>query len=245
MLRSVLLAAVWLATATWARAQTPPQPSVEVLGEATLDLVPNQIYVLVSLTPYQDEGKRWVSADTLEGQLKAAIAAENAAETTLELLDSYSISAPWLGGDYDEDEDELPSRPMGRTLPEVRFFRLRFAAPRNLDAIFKRIDPRGIGKVKVEKLWHDAYETHYTTLLGQASQNAQRRAEAILLPLGAKPGGVLRVGPESLQDKLRDSFMEQALMRSMQEREGGEDLDLTGRKLTLSVRNYYTFAIVK
>lgn len=235
----MLLSFLLMAMATMAQQKATDIRTIEVVGEADIEVVPNEIYVLFSLTPYQLEGNTWVAVDTLEQQLKAAIAAEKLEDYELEILETYSVNAPWL--DYDK-----PKNMYEQTDKEVRFYRLRFSSPSNLDAIFRAIDPRGVGNIKVEKLWHSDHEQYYNQLLSQASENARTHATAILKPLASKPGDILKVAPESLVDELRDSFMERALVESYrQARVGNDDLDLTGRKLILQVRNYYTFAIVK
>ncbi|MDX2062719.1 MAG: SIMPL domain-containing protein [Bacteroidia bacterium] len=166
--------------------------TIEVIGEASVEVVPDEIYLRFGLTTIKEPSKAFVTPQEQEiGLLNAVLAAG---------LDSSALEA----ADYYKRTFKLKPRTPEEEALETRFYRLKIRNSQQFDAVFSKVDARGILSIEIEKARNTQHERLELSLYSMAAKNALIKAEALLLPFGSRPGKLIAVSNSSLKDLQED-----------------------------------------
>jgi hypothetical protein len=243
---STLLCAGLLAAATFAHAQTTPQPvtiqpfvkKIDVTGAAELEVVPDRIFFSISLREYfKERDKDRVDIEGLEKQLVAAVREAGVAKENFQIENIYGNR--WQWNNRKKPVDFL----------ESKRYVLELADLSKIDPILSKVDAKGIEYVTISRYDHTKMEQYRRDLKIKALQAAKEKAGYLLQSVGEQPGGVLEI--QELGDNIyypqpyeaRSNMMMKGEMAQDASAAGGADSDIGFKKIKLRYEMRASFAI--
>jgi uncharacterized protein len=210
---------------------------IEVTGTAEMDIVPDELYVTISIKEYfQDEKnqKNKVGIEVLEKQLidavvKAGIAKENLA------IQGISGYKNWFG------------KKKPQLFLENKQYQLKVANLYKIDEILDKVDDRSIEYTNVGRVDHSKKVEFRKQVKINALKAAKEKAEYLLEAIGEKTDGVLEI--REMEDNFyypQPMMMAQRSMRTanaMEDMAAGGNDGLEYQKIKISYKMMAVFKI--
>lgn len=173
--------AIFLIGATTLFAQTQinqlPKPIIEVTGSAEMEIIPDEIYVSVTLREFMvDKKKQPITA--IEKDFKDVI---NALK-----IDNKLISLEGVYGSYDYD---YKTQKRGEFL-NAKTFIIKFADLEKYNQLVVQLDKKGIENVHIQRTGHSKMEEYRRKVKVEALKAAKEKADLMLTAIGKKVGDV-------------------------------------------------------
>jgi uncharacterized protein len=207
---------------------------IEVTGSAEIEVIPDEIYVGISLREYfQDEKnqKNKVTIDVLEKQLVDAVKDASIAKENLSIggLSGYKN---WFG------------KKKPQLFLEGKQYVLKVGNLAKIDAILSKVDERGVEYANINRYEHSKKEELRKQVKINALKAAKEKAGYLLESIGEQIGEVLEI-----RELEENSFYPQPMMKyanarmAMADAAPVADSDLDVQKIKISYRMQTAFKI--
>lgn len=188
MKKSIFL--LFIAAATICSAQqTITIPSqvkkIEVTGSAEMEVVPDEVYVAITLQEYRDKQKEKVSIDEISKNFLSICEKAGITKDRIEVqnMSGFDQTDWW----YRKRKKEQPD------LMQSTTYIIKFSNPAEIDKLVNKLDDNATNNVYLQRV-SNTKETEYRKQLKiQALQNAKEKARYLLDGVGEKVGGLLYV----------------------------------------------------
>jgi uncharacterized protein len=213
MKKSILV--LFFVTATLCSAQqTITIPSqvkkIEVTGSAEMEVVPDEVYIGITLQEYRDKQKEKISIDAISKNFLAICEKAGISKDRIEVLNMSGFdNTDWW---HRKRKKEQPD------LMQSTTYIIKFNNPAEVDKLVNLLDDNATNNVYIHKLSHTKETEYRKQLKTQALQNAKEKARYLLDGVGEKAGGLLYVKeieyspgiPEYKRGFLSNTMMEQS-----------------------------------
>ncbi len=179
-----------LMSATVCRAQqtiTIPEQvkKIEVTGSAEMEVVPDQVYIGITLQEYTDKQKVKKTIDAIQKEFLAMCEKAGIGKDRIEVqnMSGFDQTSWW----YRKKKNEQPD------LLQSTTYIIKFGSPAEVDKLVNLLDDHATSNVFVSKTSHSNETEYRKQLKTQALQNAKAKAQYLLEGVGEKVGGLLYV----------------------------------------------------
>ena len=188
MKKSILILFVTAATYCSAQ-QTITIPSqvkkIEVTGSAEMEVVPDEVYIGITLQEYRDKQKEKVSIDAISKSFLAICEKAGISRDRIEVQNMSGFdNTEWY---YRRRKKEQPD------LLQSTTYIVKFSNPADVDKLVNLLDDNATNNVYIQKLSNSKETEYRKQLKTQALQNAKEKARYLLEGVGEKVGGLLYV----------------------------------------------------
>lgn len=203
---------------------------VEVVGSAELEIVPDEIFLSISLREYKKDAKNKVNIEALEKDLNNAVAKAGIPKENFEIENIYGYNWVW---DKKKDEEFMARKR----------YRLKLNDLNKVNEIIGSLDQKGIEHMNIGEFSHSNIEQFRMELKAKALIAAKEKANFLLKAIDEQIGEVIEI------QEIYDGYpppMPMYEMRSMQkmdmaESASGPEIDF--RKIKLKYEIKAVFAI--
>ncbi len=175
-------------------AVTNPVKKIEVTGSAEMEVVPDEVYVGVTLKEYYKPNKTKVSIDEISKSFittceKAGIGKER---IEVQNMSGFDQSTWWQRKQKKEQPD----------LMQQTTYTVKFTSPGEIDKLVNLLDDNATQNIYISKTSNSKEMEYRKQLKMQALQNAKTKAQYMLEGIGAKAGDVLFVKEIEINDNI-------------------------------------------
>jgi uncharacterized protein len=156
---------------------------IEVAGTAELEIVPDEIFVTISLKEYfldEKSQKNKIAIETLEKQIVKAVAEAGIAKENL-AIQGISGYKNWFG------------RKKPAIFLENKQYQLKVSNLYKIDEILNKVDDRGIEYTQIGRVDHSKKQEFRKQVKINALKAAKEKAEYLLESIGEQIGEVLEI----------------------------------------------------
>ncbi len=180
MRKSMLIVLILCSVSAIAQeAPVKPVKKISVSGSATMEVVPDEIYVQINLKEYKD-GSRKVDLNQLEAELVAAVKKLKIPEENLRVQNVSGYNWNWKKRKAEE-------------FLATKSFQLKVSDLKLINDLVEKLDAEGVNSMNVMSYDHSKVEEYRKTLKIEAMKAAKTKATYLLEAVGEKLGGVLEV----------------------------------------------------
>ncbi len=226
---SALLTAMLIATLAIGQVCQQEKPYIEVSGIAKMEVVPDQIYVRITLKE-RSETRGKVSIDKLEKDMKDALKRAGIDMKNVSLQDTESD----LTKITRKKQDVLTSKAYQLVVPNAK----------TLSGIVSELGKIDIKELDIVKVSHSNIENFRRDVRIQAMKAAKIKADYMLDAVGEKAGALTMVVENSWMEDMPQGgarFKEANVMMSLDENKQEDEFTFT--TITLEARVQVRFAI--
>ncbi|MFN7313608.1 MAG: SIMPL domain-containing protein [Bacteroidota bacterium] len=155
-------------------------PIIEVTGSAELDIIPDEIYVSVTLREYMQEKKKQ-PIDAIEKEFKQVIERLK--------IDPKQVALEGVYGSYDYD---YKTNKRGEFL-NAKTYIIKFGDLGKYNQLVMALDKKGIENVYIQRTGHSKMEEYRRQVKVEALKAAKAKADLMLAALNKKTGDVLLI----------------------------------------------------
>lgn len=198
MKKVILILSVILALAFTAKAQdTKKEHSIKVIGTAEMEIVPDEIYMSVTLREYTNKEKKKFTIEELEKNLVNYI--EKVTTTDKKDIKMDNMSAYVLSMKR-KNKDEVITKS----------YDVKFKNSQQVYLLYSVMDSLGISKAFVSKYSHSKMDEYKKQIKINAIKSAKEKATYLLEAIGEKVGKAISIeetsGFVSVDDGTRDNY---------------------------------------
>ena len=179
MKRILFLALVIVSWSASGQGTQPLKKKIEVKGLAEKEVVPDEIYLRITLKEYKDGGKN-IAMNQLEAGLVKAVKQLGIAEKDLTVDNIYGYNWNWRKRKSDEF---LASKSFRLEVKELKF----------VNDLVDKLDPRGVNNINIAEVTHSKLEDYKMELRAEALKAAKEKANYLLGSIDEKLGGALEI----------------------------------------------------
>lgn len=152
---------------------------IEVTGTAERSLIPDQIFLRITLQEYKS-GSRIVPMDKLEEELVKSLKKLDIPEDQLTVDNMYGYNWDWRKKRPDE-------------FLASKSFRLQVPNLKKINDLVEYLTPEGVQSIAIAEIKHSREDEIKEELAKEALQQARERAGILLAAIDEKLGGVLEI----------------------------------------------------
>lgn len=175
----LILSAIFAFAFTIKAQETKEEHSIKVIGTAEMEIVPDEIYVSVTLREYTKDKKKFV-IEELEKNLVNFIEKVTATEKKDIKMDNMSA---YVLSMKRKNKDEVITKS----------YDVKFKNSQQVYMLYSVMDSLGISKAYVSKYSHSKMDEYKKQIKINAIKAAKEKSEYLLLAIGEKPGKALSV----------------------------------------------------
>ncbi|CAN5385630.1 SIMPL domain-containing protein [soil metagenome] len=180
MKKYILLSAIFaFAIATNAQ-DTKTEHSIKVIGTAEMEIVPDEIYMSVTLREYTNKEKKKMTIEELEKNLVNFIEKVTAADKKDIKMDNMSA---YVLSMKRKNKDEIITKS----------YEVKFKNPQQVSRLYSVMDSLGISKAFVSKYSHSKMDEYKKQIKINAIKAAKEKANYLLEAIGEKAGKAINV----------------------------------------------------
>ncbi|CAN5245145.1 SIMPL domain-containing protein [soil metagenome] len=153
---------------------------IEVIGSAEMEVIPDEIYLSISLREYMKDLKNKVSIDKLERDLYAAVNKIGVPKEDFQIENVYGYNWHW---DKKRKEDFMASKR----------YRLKLSDLNKVNDLLSQLDPKGVENMNIGQFSHSKIEQYRLELKANALQAAKAKADFLLKSIDEQAGRVLEI----------------------------------------------------
>lgn len=172
-------------------AQQPnPYPrTIQVAGSAEMDIIPDEIYVVVTLKEYEKRGVGKIDLEKIKSDFLGYCRAVGLADSvvTIASYEGYN-NYPWWRKRKNKDE-----------LYASISYEVKFSNSKKMDALVEKLDEDATQNFAISKVWHSKMAEYRMQLKVEATKAARNKAGHMAEAIGEKIGeAVSIVEPEEV-----------------------------------------------
>lgn len=162
-----------------------PVKKIEVTGNAEMEIIPDIIYLNISLKEYykDNNNKNKVSIDAVEKQLQQAVIDAGIPKENFMLDNVYGYNYDWNVRDKKRDPNFLARKQ----------YKLKLTKLDKVNDILSAVDPKGIESVNVSEFTHSKIEEFKKELKIKAMKDAKEKAGYLTAAIGEQVSGILEI----------------------------------------------------
>jgi uncharacterized protein YggE len=223
MKKSILI--LFIAGATFCNAQqTITIPSqvkkIEVTGSAEMEVVPDEVYIGITLQEYRDKQKEKVTIDAISKNFLTICEKAGISKDRIEVQNMSGFdNTEWY---YRRRKKEQPD------LLQSTTYIVKFSNPADVDKLVNMLDDNATNNVYIQKLSNSKETEYRKQLKTQALQNAKEKARYLLEGVGEKVGGLLYVKEIEYSQGIPEykrGFLSNTLMETQSQPSANEGLN--------------------
>jgi uncharacterized protein len=154
-----------------------------VVGSAEMEIVPDEIFLSISLQEYKTNKNDKVEIRILENQLAEAVKDAGIDSEDFQIENVYGWNKEYWYKKKKQNEEFLAKKQ----------YRLKLSDLLKVNDILDAMDPDGIEFVNISDYSHSAIEEYRKELKIKAIQAAKDKAEYLLQAIGEEPGEALEI----------------------------------------------------
>ena len=232
-MKTILTFAVALlmgATTLFAQSNHLPKPIIEVTGSAEMDIIPDEIYVSVTLREFMvDKKKQPISA--IEKDFKDII---NALK-----IDNKLISLEGVYGTYDYDHK---TQKRGEFL-NAKTYIIKFADLEKYNQLVMQLDKKGIENVYIQRTGHSKMEEFRRKVKVEALKAAKEKADLMLTAINKQTGDVQLIRErDNNMGYQQPMYLKSNVAMDMNAESSGQPIEMQKIKLRYEVEVHFLIA---
>ncbi len=235
--KSLTTAAVIILTTATLHAQQPMPNNeprkIEVTGSAEMEIIPDEIYVNITVQEYTENKKKTdindVRKNFLNACSKAGIAKENISIQGMNGYNSY--------GWYWQRKQKTPDFIATST------FVIKFNSGEQIEKLMSLLDDKSTQNMHISSTSHSKMEDYRKQVKIQALQAAKAKASYLCESIGEKCGKVLLIKENESNNYIQPMMMEKTMMANAAMDGGFEPSGLEFQKITIRMEIQAQFAI--
>lgn len=164
------------------QAQAPlySKPIIEVTGSAEMEIIPDEIYVSVTLREFMEERKKQ-TIDGIEKDFRSVLSKLN--------IDPKQLSLENVYGNYDYD---YKTNKRGEFL-NAKVYIIKFNNLEKYNQLVMSLDKKGIESVHIQRTGHSKMEEYRRQVKIDALKAAKEKAEQMLQSINKRTGDIMLV----------------------------------------------------
>jgi uncharacterized protein len=166
--------------ATMAQTENFSVKKIEVIGSAEMEVIPDEIYLSISLREYMKDLKTKITIDRLEQDLYKAITKIGLPKEDFQIENVYGYNWFW---DRKKKEDFMASKR----------YRLKLNDLNKVNELISQLDPKGVENMNIGQFSHSKIEQYRLELKAKALQAAKEKADFLLKSINEQAGRVLEI----------------------------------------------------
>jgi uncharacterized protein len=198
---------------------------IEVTGTAERSLIPDQIFLRITLQEYKS-GSRIVPMDKLEEELVKALKKLDIPEDQLTVDNMYGYNWDWRKKRPDE-------------FLASKSFRLQVQNLKKINDLVEYLTPEGVQSIAIAEVKHSKEDEIKEELAKEALQQARERAGSLLAAIDEQLGGVLEIN----QTYYNNPMPQQAMYEMQQSKAADYSSDIEFKNIDIKVEIRTVFEI--
>lgn len=232
-MKTILIFAVALlmgATTLFAQSNHLPKPIIEVTGSAEMDIIPDEIYVSVTLREFMvDKKKQPISA--IEKDFKDII--------NVLKIDNKLISLEGVYGTYDYDHK---TQKRGEFL-NAKTYIIKFADLEKYNQLVMQLDKKGIENVYIQRTGHSKMEEFRRKVKVEALKAAKEKADLMLTAINKQTGDVQLIRErDNNMGYQQPMYLKSNVAMDMNAESSGQPIEMQKIKLRYEVEVHFLIA---
>lgn len=213
-----------IATCTLGAIAQPVNPNpyprtIQVSGSAELDIIPDEIYVTVTLKEYEKKGAGKISLEKIKSDFLAYCKSIGLADSVIS-IDSYQGSNNYLWWKKKKPKDELYASIS---------YQVKFNNSKKMDELVEKLDEDATQNFQISRVWHSKMTEYRKQLKIQATKAARDKAGYMAEAAGEKLGeAVSIIEPDEAYMPYYQNAISQSNMMNVQVRGLAEDAGSAG-----------------
>lgn len=204
------------------------QKKIEVVGSAEMEVIPDEIYLNISLREYMKDVKNKVKIESLEKELQNVVLKAGIAKENFEIENVYGYN--WNTGKRKTEEFFARKR-----------YRIKLDDLTKVNNIMGSIDQKGIESVNIGEITHSKLEEYKMELKAKALIASREKANYLLKAIGEESGNVLEI--QEIYDGYAQPYYEMKTMEMRQDSMDMEEPQIEFRKIKLKYEMKAVYAI--
>lgn len=180
----LVLALVSLNSYAQNTAQQPNRKTIAVTGIAEMEVVPDEIYVSITLQEYKDNGNK-VIVETLEKALREVLNTMKIDVKNLSIEGSYGY------------RNYVPKKHKQKEFFLSKTYQLKMSELSKYNELIDRLDDEGISQVYISRTHHSKMEEFKKQMKINAIKAAKEKATYLLLAINEQLGEALEVNEQA------------------------------------------------
>lgn len=162
-----------------------PVKKIEVTGSAEMEVVPDEIYIAITVQEYYNKQKEKINIDAISKNFIATCEKAGISKERIEVQDMSGFdNTSWW---YRKRKKEQPD------LLQSTTYIVKFSNPAEVDKLVNMLDDNATQNIYLYKTSSSKQAEYRKQLKKEALQNAKAKAQYLLEGIGAKAGSVLYV----------------------------------------------------
>lgn len=157
--------------------------SIEVVGSAEKEVVPDELFFTVVLKEYSKDNKDKVGLEKLEKQLKQAVSGAGIPIENFQVENIFGYTWEYYNNKKREPQEFLASKS----------YIIKVGNPNKLNEVLEKVDSKGINQVYLKEHRYSQIESLKKDLKIQALKNAKETAKYLLESINEQLGEVIHV----------------------------------------------------
>lgn len=201
----------------------PPIPKIEVTGSAEMEVVPDEVYVSITLQEYRKENKSKVTIDEISRNFITTCEKAGIGKERIEVQNMSGF-----------DQSEWYVRKRKKEQPDLMqqtSYTIKFSSPGEIDRLANLLDDNATQNIYIMKTSHSKETDFRKQLKTQALQNAKAKAQYMLEGIGSKAGKVIYVREVEATDMAYPMYKNAMMMANSVMEAGGANDGLNFKKI--------------
>ncbi len=196
---------------------------IEVTGSAEMEVVPDEVYVSITLQEYRKENKSKVSIDEISRNFISTCEKAGIGKERIEVQNMSGF-----------DQSEWYVRKRKKEQPDLMqqtSYTIKFSSPGEIDRLANLLDDNATQNIYIIKTSHSKETEFRKQLKTQALQNAKAKASYMLEGIQSKAGKVIYVREIEATDMAYPMYKNAMLMANSVMESGGANDGLNFKKI--------------
>lgn len=197
------------------------QKKIHVKGKAEKEIVPDEIYLRITLKEYKSSGSKRVTINSLEAALVKVVKQLGLSQSALTVDNIYGYNWNWKKR---KAEEFLASKS----------FKLKVSDLKMVNELVGKLDAEGLNSMSVAEVSHSKIEEYKMQLKVEALKNAKKKAATLLSSIGEELGKALEITETNYGNSGPVYARHKRMMLSEATMDGGYQSDLEFKNITIS-----------
>jgi uncharacterized protein YggE len=176
---------LFIAFNTMAQQPNPnPYPrTIQVAGSAEIEIIPDEIYVVVTLKEYEKRGVGKIDLEKIKSDFLGYCKAINLPDSSVS-INTYEghINTPWWRKKKNKDE-----------LYSSISYQVKFGNSKKMDELVAKLDEDATQNFAISKVWHSKMQEYRMKLKIEATKAARNKAGYMAEAVGEKIGEAVSI----------------------------------------------------
>lgn len=235
-MKKILVLLVAVSAIFTASAQQPgvTQKTINVTGTAEMEVVPDEIYVQVTLQEYDKKGSGKINIETIKNNFLAACKSIGLSEKEVSVQGFSGYDGNyWI---YKKNKKQNPDMKASIT------YSVKFADLKKMEQLVDKLDDEATQSFAISRTSHSRLEEYKKQLKIEAIKAAKAKAVYLAAALGEEVGGAVTINDPN-EESTPVIFPQVRMMSNVAMDAAGGGLDVDFKKIKLQFSVSVTFAL--